>query len=335
MTSSPTNPCEGKPAFRALAPAKLNLTLDVLGVRSDGYHELHSLVVGAGLFDRIRCRAEGTGSVKLNCNHDALANDSNLAYQAAMLLASRCGTRSGLRIELLEKVIPIGAGLGGGSSDAAAALRLCNLVWGTGWHEEDLARLGAEIGSDVPVFFHLPSAVMRGRGEQVEAVSLRWSGWGLLVFGGQIVSTSKVYRAWRRADGRAMATGADEAAIEATSAKDLSSLLSNHLEPAVFRVAPEVKQVYDELVKLGVGEVRVSGAGSAMYVLFDDEASARHAAKSVKENNIGAGAVVVRAPIRAPSPAAEELVHGDFRRTSAAAGRPQRPPQGFLQHHTG
>jgi 4-diphosphocytidyl-2-C-methyl-D-erythritol kinase len=334
MTSSPTNPPEGKPAFRAFAPAKLNLTLDVLGARSDGYHELRSLVVGVDLFDRIQCQAAETASVKLSCNQTALANDSNLVYQAATLLASRCGVRSGLEIEL-EKVIPVGAGLGGGSSDAATTLRLCNLVWGTGLRDEDLAELGAELGSDIPLFFRLPSAVMTGRGEQVEAVPLRWSGCVLLVFGGQIVSTSKVYRAWRREDGRNMATGMDEAVIEATSAKDLSSLLSNHLEPAVFRVAPEVKQVYDELVRLGVGEVRVSGAGSAMYVLFDDEASARHAAKSVREGSIGAGAVVVRAPIRAPSPAGEEFMHGDFRRTSATAGRSQRSPESFLQQHTG
>jgi 4-diphosphocytidyl-2-C-methyl-D-erythritol kinase len=333
MTSSRTNPREGKPAFRTLAPAKLNLTLDVLGGRSDGYHELRSLVVGVDLCDRIQCQAAETASIKLSCNQAALANDSNLAYQAARLLASRCGVRSGLDIEL-EKMIPVGAGLGGGSSDAAAALRLGNLIWGTGLCDEDLAELGAELGSDVPLFFHLPSAIMTGRGEQVEAVPLRWSGWVLLAFGGQIVSTSKVYRAWRHEDGRNMATGMDEAAIEATSTKDLSSFLSNHLEPAVFRVAPEVKRVYDELVRLGVGEVRVSGAGSAMYVLFDEEASARHAAKSVKQGNIGAGAVVVRAPIRAPSPAGEEFVHGDFRRTGATAGRSQRSPQSFLQHHT-
>ena len=244
------------------APAKINLTLEVHGPRSDGFHELRSLVVGIGLADRLRCvpRRENDRGFRFRCDDPALAGDDNLAARAARRLAEHHGQPAAFTLELAKR-IPVGGGLGGGSSDAAAALRLCDRFHEPGTEPAELARLGAELGSDVPLFFALPAAVMTGRGEVVEPVKLAWSGWVVLVLAGVPVSTAEVYRAWRAEDARGRPRGMDEAACAAKSAAELAVCLTNELEPAVFRTAPEVRQVFEGLARLGEEPVRVSGGG--------------------------------------------------------------------------
>ncbi len=242
------------------ACAKINLTLDVLGRRDDGYHELRSLVVGVDLCDTVRCHPLDRPQLVVDCSESSLAGRDNLAYQAALEFAGHCGIDPALRIEL-DKVIPVGGGLGGGSSDAAATLRVCNHVWNAGLDRAELSRLGARLGSDVPLFFFLPSAVVTGRGEQVEPVSLCWSGWVLLIMAGPGVPTAEVYRAWRHTDTARLPADMDREVCAAAGAEELSGLLTNHLEAAVFRVSPRVARVYDELNRAGFGPLRVSGAG--------------------------------------------------------------------------
>lgn len=304
---------------RLRAPAKINLTLDVLGRRGtgllagrpDGFHDLCSLAVGVGLADELACESRAEPGVLFECDNDDLRGPGNLVYRAAELLASRCAVRRGARLRL-RKATPVGAGMGGGSSDAAAALWLCNDVWGTGLDDAELAALGAELGSDVPLFFALPSGIIRGRGERVEPVQMAWNGWVLLVFAGVPVPTEQVYAARRPSDGDDRTSGAAQAATRAKTAAELSSLLSNHLEPAVFRVAARVRDVYEQLVHLGFGTVRVSGAGSALYVLYDDEHEARQAADRVNRRNIGVTTLVVPVPVPYPCIVREDCVHGDF-----------------------
>jgi len=292
-------------AVAATASAKINLTLDVLGRRDDGYHELRSLVIGIGLCDRVRCSVRAESGVELTCNNQALRGVDNLAYLAAMKLTRHVGHDPAVRIEL-EKRIPIAAGLGGGSSDAATTLRLCNDLWGAGLDGRQLTSIGAEIGSDVPLFFSLPSAVITGRGEQVEPVTLYWSGWVLLVFVSAAVSTTQVYRAWRPEDAADMPTGSDRALIQATTADEVSALVSNHLEPAVFRVAPAVALAYEELNRAGLGPMRVTGAGSTLYRLFDDKEAAGCAAREVEDLHLDVTTSVVAAPVGPGSMVNEE-----------------------------
>ncbi len=293
------------PSATAKAPAKINLTLEVVGRRGDGYHELRSLVIGVDLCDRICCRLRGELGLELACSDAGLAGGDNLACRAAMKLARYIGREPDLGIEL-EKTIPVGAGLGGGSSDAAATLRLCNDLWKAGLDRDELAAIGAEIGSDVPLFFSLPSAVITGRGERVEPVTLSWSGWVLLAFAGVEVSTAEVFRAWRPTDGPRLPRETNGAIIRAATADEMSAMLSNRLEPAVFRVSPAVPRAYDELNRAGFGPMRVSGAGSAMYRLFDEEEAARHAAKTIKAMRIGITTSVVAAPAEPGSIVCEE-----------------------------
>ncbi|MFQ5415240.1 MAG: 4-(cytidine 5'-diphospho)-2-C-methyl-D-erythritol kinase, partial [Phycisphaerae bacterium] len=265
----------------ALAFAKINLTLDVLRARDDGYHDVESLVVGVGLCDVVTAAVADRAGVSVSCADATLRGDANLAVRAARRLAEASEQTASLAISL-TKGIPVGAGLGGGSSDAATTLAVCNRLWSLGWDRSALARVGAEIGSDVPVFFHLPAAVMTGRGEHVIGVSPAWSGWVVLVAVGVRVSTAAVYAAWRPRDG---------------SAAELGALMSNHLEPAVFRVCPAVARAHEALTRLGVAPVRVSGAGSALYMLLDDYDGASEAAARVRREAIGRCVCVLRAPV--------------------------------------
>ncbi len=277
------------------APAKVNLTLEVLGRREDGFHELRSLVMGVDLRDRVQCLVTSRSGLTIECSDSKLGTDQNLTVRAADALARRCGRDPKLTIRL-EKRIPVGAGLGGGSSDAATTLRLCDRLWNTGLGGTELSRIGAEIGSDVPFFFSLPAAVITGRGEKVRPVRLPWSGWVLLVLPDINISTAAVYRAWRLEDAGHSPRAMDEAVMRATRASDLSEKLINHLEPAAFRVCPPLARLSEELNGMGLGPLQVSGSGSALFRLFDDPETARQAAKTIEDRLPQLRTEVVSAP---------------------------------------
>jgi 4-diphosphocytidyl-2-C-methyl-D-erythritol kinase len=198
----------------------------------------------------------------------------------------------------LWKSIPVGGGLGGGSSDAAASLRLCNRFFKPELDKSTLMKIGAGLGSDVPFFFALPSAVISGRGERVESAVIRWRGWVLLVFAGRGVSTAEVYRAWRASDSLPIEAGVERDILRAVSAADINERLRNDLEPAIVRVAPYVAEVRAWLNGLGFGPFRVSGAGSTLYRLFDDLGEAERARSLIETHGFGVRASVVAAPVQ-------------------------------------
>jgi 4-diphosphocytidyl-2-C-methyl-D-erythritol kinase len=278
----------------AFAPAKVNLSLEILGKRSDGFHELRSVVFGLGLADRVEVCLRNDPGIGLSCSDASLGRPDNLAYRAAALLASRYQPSRGVSIRL-EKSIPVAGGLGGGSSDAATTLMACNAVWGLGLSREELAGLGSELGSDVALFFQLPAALMTGRGEEVRAIRPVWSGWALLVFSGPAVSTKAVYGAFRRED--ASDRRVDPGSIErATSALALAALLVNDLEPAVFRVCRRVQEVFEPLNRNGFAPFRVSGAGSTLYRLYDDYGEAVETGRRIETEVKGVATQVVSVP---------------------------------------
>lgn len=322
------------PSVATTAPAKINLTLDVLGRRADGYHELRSLVIGIDLQDELQLCPADVAGVHLACDDPSINDDSNLAVRAVRLLAERLGVEPAVTLRLAKRIAK-GAGLGGGSSDAASALRLAAALWSHLWapgltdrkvgapenvgstestrltHDE-LAALGAALGSDVPLFFHLPAAVMTGRGDRVELVTLSWSGWVLLVVPDLHVSTADVYRAWRPDDGALR--GADRLTDlrQARRARDLMPLLSNDLEPAVFRVAPRLARLHADLCSLLAAPVRVTGSGAALYLLCDQLEEAQEAARRVSQYDGGLCASVVRAPVgESPITCKESCNHGN------------------------
>jgi len=279
----PTTESQVSPQVRLRAPAKVNLRLEVLGRRPDGYHELRSLATAVGLFDGLRFRPAGPGCFELRCDDPTLACDeSNLVVRAARLLAERIASHPGARVEL-EKCIPVGGGLGGGSSDAATALRGLNELWRADLPNNDLARIGARVGSDVPLFFALPTALIEGRGERVTRVGMRWSGCMLLVLGDDPVSTAEVYRAWRPDDSRAGHADEIRRLSEVAEAEPLAGLCLNELQAAVFRVAPAVERMYTQVQRITGRPVCVSGAGSTMFTPFDDLETAQSVEQELAE----------------------------------------------------
>lgn len=277
------------------SPAKINLSLDILGHRGDGFHDIRSLVLGIDLADDMRFERSDAGVVQLTCDDPDLPTDGgNLVTKAAVALADRAGHRSlGARI-MLKKHIPIAAGLGGGSSNAATTLAALNHLWQLDLPADELSSMGAELGSDVPLFFALPSAVISGRGEIVRPVSLRWSGWVLLVFAGRTVSTKDVYAAW--SSGHTPTDVQDrwrEIAV-AETADQVARLCSNDLEQAVFRIAPSVQALHQSVRASGAPHVRITGAGQTAFVLFDDPQEAEVFRLKLVSSRIGTGAAVVK-----------------------------------------
>lgn len=279
----------------AAAPAKINLVLEVLGPRGDGYHEIRSVAIGIDLCDRATVRSGGADGVRIRCSDRELATPSNSAYLAAERFAARVGRTPAFEVDVYKR-IPVGGGMGGGSSDAAATLRACSSLWDHPLDEHDLIAIGAGIGSDVPLFFKIPSVRMTGRGEHVERFDLAWSGWVLLVFTGPVVSTAAVYAAWRPSNPRAGQAAAVQAIAGARTAGEMNTWLFNDLEPAVFAIAPRVSAVFQALHCAGAGPFRVTGAGSTLFRLFDDEEEARRIGRDVEGMGLDVATAVVAAP---------------------------------------
>jgi 4-diphosphocytidyl-2-C-methyl-D-erythritol kinase len=180
-----------------LAPAKINLTLAVKGRREDGFHEIESLMVPISVFDRLEIAHREEEGIVLNCDDPSLPiNEENLVYKAALLFCRTFSLQPNLRISL-GKQIPHGAGLGGGSSDAATTLLGLNAIFATELSREVLAELAAELGSDVPFFIYQSAAVIRGRGERVDPEVFRHTLPLLLVKPPFGVPTPWAYSRWR------------------------------------------------------------------------------------------------------------------------------------------
>jgi 4-diphosphocytidyl-2-C-methyl-D-erythritol kinase len=288
-----TAPSEG--GLTVQAPAKVNLTLRVLGRRPDGYHDLESVVAAVTLFDVLEFRA--SDDLHLACEGIPVsAGEDNLVLRAARLLRTESGTRAGARVRL-EKRIPPGRGFGGGSADAAATLVALDALWSLNLAREDLARLGARVGSDVPFFFGSPVAILRGRGERLEAVGARPRWWMTLAWPDYCLATVDVYAALDRlaesVNGRPEATAILEA-LEGP-ASGASALLVNDLEGAARRVRLDGMDLRAVFRQSGAASVGMTGSGSAYFALADTEGQARRFLDAARA--AGADATVVR-PLR-------------------------------------
>jgi 4-diphosphocytidyl-2-C-methyl-D-erythritol kinase len=262
-----------------LAPAKLNLFLEVIDRRSDGYHEIESLMVAVNLYDTLTFHDDPSGEIRLRCDDPALPVDgSNLVVMAAERLKARAHCRRGARIEL-EKTIPTEAGLGGGSSDAWATLHALDRLWDLRTPPEELGTLAGEIGSDVTFFAHAPAAVCRGRGERVEKVPLGDDYHFVLVCPPVGMSTAAVYRRVIPPE-RPRPIGPILEALARGDPAELARNLFNRLEPFALGLLPELERTRAALGNLGplVHGSLMSGSGSAFLGLCRDSAAASLAA---------------------------------------------------------
>ena len=281
------------------APAKLNLFLAVTGRRADGFHELVSVAAPVDFGDQLR--AEPAERFSLECDDPAVpCDESNLVLKAASAFAKATSDKKALPGAkfFLEKRIPMGAGLGGGSSDAVAALRALNTLAGQPLAAEALARVAAELGSDCALFLHDGPVVMRGRGERVEPLpgaaahstssgQARLRGRRVLIFKPDFaVSTAWAYAQMAAKPGAYLPTGEAEARLAAWLGDErvtAEKLLFNNMEPVVFAKFLALPVLLEELrAKFGLAP-RMSGSGSACFALLSPEAPVAEITAAIRD----------------------------------------------------
>lgn len=266
-----------------LAPAKLNLTLDVGEKHYDGYHDLTSVMTSAALCDTITLE-DGTGSgITLTCSDPSLACDeSNLAYRAAQLFFDYTGIEcDGVNIHL-DKCIPMQAGLGGGSSDAAAVLRGLHRLYAPNMTLRELERISISLGSDVPYCICGATTLVTGRGEQLRKLPAMPACWFVLCKPEESYSTAAMYK--RIDDTQPQCDIRTEAMMAALEKGDVSSVAAN-IGNIFEHVLPEenaVTAIRGRLLELGADAACMSGSGSAVFGLFTDETAATTACEVLK-----------------------------------------------------
>lgn len=259
--------------MRVRSYAKINLGLRILGRRSDGFHDLHTIFHRIDLYDSLTFEAS-EGAISLESNRDDIPTDSgNLCVRAAEALLRRFPDR-GVHMQL-EKRIPAGAGLGGGSSNAAAVLRVLPELLDLNISEEQLHGVATALGSDVPFFLQDGSAEARGRGELLEYFSFDAPWWILLVVPPIHVSTAWAY-ANLQLRNHAEARDLREALLAAQSdVHALTDLLQNDFEDSVIGAHPGIGAVRTTMLDHGALGALMSGSGSSVFGLFDNEDHAR------------------------------------------------------------
>jgi 4-diphosphocytidyl-2-C-methyl-D-erythritol kinase len=262
--------------FALGAPAKINWFLHVLGKGEDGYHDIRSFMERITLSDTLSFEESASLEVVTEA---PIPPGENLVLKAARLLKERAETPRGARITLTKR-IPLAAGLGGGSSDAAATLAGLSRLWDVSLSRDTLHELAASLGSDVPVFLEGPAAVVEGRGEKVSPVALTRS-WPLLLVKPPLeVSAGWAYGNLRTHSQDVADAGDFIEALEAGDAKRLKTLMTNALEEPVVRQHPVVGDIRGRLLENGALAALMSGSGPTVFGVFRDRKEAEHASLS-------------------------------------------------------
>ncbi len=284
-------------AYELLAPAKLNLFFEVLAKRADGFHEIETLMAPIACYDTLTVAEDRTGSLSLICQTaqkapsltDVLgtvpSDRQNIAYRAVELLRARAGLSSGLRM-CLTKRIPAMAGLGGGSSDAAAALIGANLVWQLGWSRAQLAELAAELGSDVPFFLYRGFAICRGRGERIEPLQLNCPMAVVVARPPVGLSTPEVYKNCRVGE-PAISLNPLVAGLRSGKVVQIARHLHNRLQTAAAEMSSWIAKMQIAFNGLNCLGHQMSGSGSSYFGICANLKHARHAAARLRSAGLG------------------------------------------------
>ena len=260
------------------AYAKINLTLDVLGKRADGYHEVSMIMQAVSLHDTVVFHKRNSG-ISLSCDAPDLPCDSgNLAFRAAELLQQECGVAEGVHIDLVKR-IPMAAGLAGGSSDAAAVLRGLNQLWQLRLGRLELEQLAARLGSDVPFCLWGGTVQATGRGENLDPLA-DYAGIGVVLAHPPIqVSTAWVYGRFSQLQtAGAKHNAAMRQALEQRDFPAVAANLFNALESVTEPAYPQISAIKQAMLEAGAGGVLMSGSGPTLFALTPDRLSAEQLA---------------------------------------------------------
>ena len=252
------------------APAKLNLMLRVVDQRSDGYHELQTVFQFVDLADQIQFSSRPAGQFSRSGGPDGVAEADDLSIRAAQRLADVGGVREGVHIHI-DKTLPMGGGIGGGSSDAATTLIVLNRLWRTGLRHEELMAIGASLGADVPIFIFGRSAWAEGIGERLRVLDALPESHYVLLHPQVSVSTREIFTAPELTRHH----------VPITIGAFLGGATENTLEPTVCARYPEVHRGMRWLRSQGVHDVRLTGSGACVFGLTADAVSAQQIATRV------------------------------------------------------
>lgn len=295
-------------------PAKLNLFLELLGKREDGFHELETLMIGINIFDTVRFSSSSESGIQLECQwgrgvsarqiaqlRSASANadsfqyprddelipsgNDNLVVRAVDLLRQAAGIDEGARIQLIKR-IPSAAGLGGASSDAAATMIAASMHWKLGWSRSRLAKLAATLGSDIPYFFHQGTALCRGRGERVEPVAQRCGLSFVLVRPPVGLSTPRVFGHCQIPQHPVSAAPMIEA-LRQGDKRAIGQLLFNRLEAPAERLTPWIRKLRTAFQSVHCLGHHMSGSGSSYFGIFRSPKQAKRAACTLRAMRLG------------------------------------------------
>ena len=264
------------------APAKINLGLDILGKRPDGLHELAMVMASIDLADRLYLEEIPENKIIIETNKAFLPTDKkNHVYEALELVKERFEIKQGLRVKI-HKEIPVAAGLGGGSTDSAAALRAVNRLWNLGLSVKELASLGAEVGSDVPYCVYGQTSLVEGFGEKVTPIAPMPQCWVVVVKPRMSVSTRTIFAKIVMEDFYHPEIPALVSAIEENDYQKMTQNLGNSMEVVTIKKHPIIQQLKDRMLKYGADAAMMSGSGPTVYALCHKYSRAKHVFNALK-----------------------------------------------------
>ncbi len=266
------------------SPAKINLFLEVCGKRSDGYHDINTLMCCIKLYDTVRLTF-GQKEISVHCSHpDVPEDETNLAWRAAQLFFDTTRIGEGIRIDI-EKNIPIGAGLGGGSSNAAAVLKGLNSHYGSPVSNNALIAAGKSIGADVPFFIYEKPAIATGIGDILTPCDFIKSCPILLLYPSVPVSTAKVYKKLNLTLTKNKKINT-KILFELKWGQDIAKQLFNDLESVASAICPEIQEAKSSLMAHDASAALMTGSGSAVFGLYENVEIAKKAYNAISQSQM-------------------------------------------------
>lgn len=265
------------PTLNLKAPAKVNYLLDVIRRRPDGYHELRMIMQRISLCDDITITLTESSDVKVTCGKKGVPDGpGNIAWKAARIMLDHSSEGHGATIEI-TKNIPVAAGLGGGSSDAASVLIGMNQLLGLGFSDQRLMEIGVKLGADVPFFIFKKTALAEGIGEELRNMPEMPKAWILLVNPGVRVSTAWVYQTLQLTNEKVLSILPEFFG----TVNDICTLLSNDLEAVTIPAFPVIAEIKSRMMQLGAVGSMMSGSGPTVFGIFRSKDQAENACQEI------------------------------------------------------